>query len=275
MPHVTFPRKTTLLKCLAHLNLYHGTIEFKGKCVVFSLISSSRCPLTYLMIQQATKKLWYAHHPERHKVSFHNRRDTGVPSYRTHVQYIPQRPSLLPGTPRDLIETLCTFHSRLAPERFAGDSLHLHRAMDLAERWGIARELWDRPWGSLSGGEAQRLSLAIPYGLNCAEVLLLDGALPPQKLQRAYDEAYIDRTDVRARSCELRRGGEGARRGGQEHHVYSQGNRLGHPFRRAGRARRHAFSAPHSHWNSGGEHRGTVSRKAGAGQSRVFSVSWL
>jgi ABC-type iron transport system FetAB ATPase subunit len=128
------------------------------------------------MLQQASKTLWYADHPELHKLSLQmTRRDTGIPSYRTHVQYIPQRPSLLPGTPRDLIETMCTFHARLAPERFAGDSLHLHRAMDLAEQWGIAKELWDRPWGSLSGGEAQRLSLAIPYGLNCAEVLLLDG----------------------------------------------------------------------------------------------------
>ncbi|KAI9466218.1 P-loop containing nucleoside triphosphate hydrolase protein [Lactarius psammicola] len=150
--------KTTLLKCLAHLSLYRGTIEFKGKP-----------PKNY-----------------------------GVPSYRTHVQYIPQRPSLLPGTPRDLIETLCTFHARLAPERFSGDSLHLHRAVDLAERWGIARELWDRPWSSLSGGEAQRLSLAIPYGLNCAEVLLLDeptSALDPASsavVERALVEEVKD-----------------------------------------------------------------------------------
>ena len=183
-----FPRKTTLLKCLAHLSLYHGTIEFRGKCVVFSLISFSWCPLTYhLNFQQASKKLWYADHLERPKVSFHDCRDTGIPTYRTHIQYVPQRPSLLPGAPRDLIETLCTFHARLAPERFAGDALHLHRAMDLAERWGIARELWDRPWGSLSGGEAQRLSLAIPYGLNCAEVLLLDGTPPhtPKSLRNA------------------------------------------------------------------------------------------
>ncbi|KAN0133775.1 ABC transporter [Lactarius tabidus] len=154
--------KTTLLKCLAHLNLYHGIIEFKGK-------------------------------PPK---------DYGVPSYRTHVQYIPQRPSLLPGTPRDLIETLCTFHSRLAPERFAGDALHLHRAMDLAERWGIAKELWDRPWGSLSGGEAQRLSLAIPYGLNCAEVLLLDeptSALDPASsamVEKALVEEVKDAASV-------------------------------------------------------------------------------
>ena len=56
--------------------------------------------------------------------------------------------------------------------------------MDLAEKWEIKTELWDRPWSSLSGGEAQRLSLAIAYGLNRAEILLLDGAcftflLPP------------------------------------------------------------------------------------------------
>ena len=48
--------------------------------------------------------------------------------------------------------------------------------MILAEQWGIARELWDRPWSLLSVGEAQRLSLAIAYGFNSAEVLMLDGA---------------------------------------------------------------------------------------------------
>jgi ABC-type iron transport system FetAB ATPase subunit len=109
----------------------------------------------------------------------HERHHTGIPTYRTYVQYIPQRPSLLPGTPRDLIETLSTFRSRIAPERVAGDAAHMHRAMTLAEGWGVARELWDRPWGLLSGGEAQRLSLAIPYGLSCAEVLLLDGTSLP------------------------------------------------------------------------------------------------
>ncbi|KAI0306565.1 P-loop containing nucleoside triphosphate hydrolase protein [Multifurca ochricompacta] len=153
--------KTTLLKCLAHLNLYHGTVEFRGKT------------------------------PKSH----------GVPKYRTYVQYIPQRPSLLPGTPRDLIETLSTFHSRLTPEHFAGD---LHRAMKLAERWGIAMELWDRPWGLLSGGEAQRLSLAIPYGLNRAEVLLLD---EPTSALDPTSSATIEKTlveEVRAADSALK-----------------------------------------------------------------------
>jgi ABC-type iron transport system FetAB ATPase subunit len=128
---------------------------------------------------QTAKSLWYAGHPTGRQIHSHERHHIGIPTYRTYVQYIPQRPSLLPGTPRDLIETLSTFHSRIAPERFAGDLDHLHRAMAVAEEWGIARELWDRPWSLLSGGEAQRLSLAIPYGLNSAEVLLLDGASLP------------------------------------------------------------------------------------------------
>jgi ABC-type Mn2+/Zn2+ transport system ATPase subunit len=46
----------------------------------------------------------------------------------------------------------------------------------LAEQWGIAKELWDRPWSLLSVGESQRISLAIAYGFNRAEVLMLDGA---------------------------------------------------------------------------------------------------
>ncbi|KAH9997265.1 P-loop containing nucleoside triphosphate hydrolase protein [Russula vinacea] len=126
--------KTTLLKCIAHLNLYHGTVEFKGKT-----------PKAY-----------------------------GVPTYRTYVQYIPQRPSLLPGTPRDLLETLSTFHSRFAPERSFEGHDYLGNSMILAEQWGISKELWDRAWSLLSVGEAQRLSLAIAYGFNRAEVLMLD-----------------------------------------------------------------------------------------------------
>lgn len=106
----------------------------------------------------------------------HERSDIGVPTYRTYVQYIPQRPSLLPGTPRDLFETLSTFHARLTPGHSSEGHGHFNRAAILAEQWGIARELWDRPWSLLSGGESQRLSLAIAYGFHRAEVLLLDGA---------------------------------------------------------------------------------------------------
>jgi len=144
--------KTTLLKCIAHLNLYYGTIEFRGKP-----------PKAY-----------------------------GIPTYRTYVQYIPQRPSLLPGTPRDLIETLSTFRARHVPDRSSEDQIKA--SMYLAEKWEIRAELWDRPWNSLSGGEAQRLSLAIAYGLNRAEILLLDeptSALDAQ-LSKAVEKTLMD-----------------------------------------------------------------------------------
>jgi ABC-type Mn2+/Zn2+ transport system ATPase subunit len=35
--------------------------------------------------------------------------------------------------------------------------------------------LWDREWATLSGGEGQRIALAIAAGLPGAEVILLDG----------------------------------------------------------------------------------------------------
>jgi len=112
--------------------------------------------------------------PKRKQRPFYERPDIGVPTYRTYVQYIPQRPSLLPGTPRDLMETLSTFHARFAPERSSKGHDHFDSSMVLAEQWGIAKELWDRPWSLLSVGESQRLSLAIAYGFNRAEVLMLD-----------------------------------------------------------------------------------------------------
>jgi len=45
----------------------------------------------------------------------------------------------------------------------------------IAEEWGIERTMWAREWSTLSGGEGQRVALAIAIGLGGAEVVLLDG----------------------------------------------------------------------------------------------------
>jgi energy-coupling factor transporter ATP-binding protein EcfA2 len=37
--------------------------------------------------------------------------------------------------------------------------------------------MWGREWSTLSGGEGQRMALAIAIGLGGAEVVLLDGKL--------------------------------------------------------------------------------------------------
>ena len=96
----------------------------------------------------------------------------GIPKYRTRVLYIPQRPSLLPGTPRAFLETVQGFGSR----QRSGDKGTAHdNSIDIAHSWGVPSDVWDRAWSTLSGGEAQRISLAIGIGIPGAEIVLLDG----------------------------------------------------------------------------------------------------
>ena len=86
--------------------------------------------------------------------------------------YIPQRPSLLPGTPRAFLETVQTFGSR---QRSSDKQATHENPIDIAHSWGLPNDAWDRAWSTLSGGEAQRISLAIGIGIPGAEIVLLDG----------------------------------------------------------------------------------------------------
>jgi len=97
----------------------------------------------------------------------------GITSFRTKVLYVPQRPSLLPGSPTDFLETITS----LSTYKTKGSSFQrvLDRAFQTAEQWGIDNELWARAWSTLSGGEGQRILLASAVALDTAEILLLDG----------------------------------------------------------------------------------------------------
>ena len=102
----------------------------------------------------------------------------GIPSYRTRVLYVPQRPALLPGSPHDFLVAITNFnihksHARKSSDGTAKDVMK--RAFDIAESWGVDPELWTRGWINLSGGEGQRILLATAMSLNTAEVILLDG----------------------------------------------------------------------------------------------------
>ncbi|KAG8935682.1 hypothetical protein FRC02_006958 [Tulasnella sp. 418] len=120
--------KTTLLKCIAHLGLYRGCVLLHGK-----------------------------------KPS-----DYGIPTYRTRVLYVPQRPSLLPSTPRVFVNNIAQYSSR------KDSNTNEQAAIELGEKWSLNSEVWDRPWSSLSGGEAQRCALSIACTLANTEILLLD-----------------------------------------------------------------------------------------------------
>jgi ABC-type Mn2+/Zn2+ transport system ATPase subunit len=103
----------------------------------------------------------------------------GIPSYRTRVMYVPQRPSLLPGSPADFVKAIMNLdsHKNLTKNGVEETMQQvMERCSETARAWGIASDLWNRDWINLSGGEGQRILLSITVSLNTAEILLLDGA---------------------------------------------------------------------------------------------------
>lgn len=102
------------------------------------------------------------------------------------MQYVPQRPSLLPSTPLDFLTTVRSYRSRSksaqnekgGPNTLGSNTTSLD-PLALAEEWGIDKTMWRREWNTLSGGEGQRMALAIAVGLGGAEVVLLDGEYYP------------------------------------------------------------------------------------------------
>lgn len=103
----------------------------------------------------------------------------GIPTFRTRVLYVPQRPSLLPGSPRDFLYSVSELKSHKDHRNEKSDKgaphIILRKAQDISEQWGVDEELWERDWSNLSGGEAQRIALAIALVMDTAEIMLLDG----------------------------------------------------------------------------------------------------
>lgn len=103
--------------------------------------------------------------------------DVGIPCWRAQVMYVHQQRVSYPGTPLQLFERVQGFTSQKARAGAPGPAnTGPGSAADLArlvEQMGLEQGVLSQQWTQLSGGQAQRVSLALSIALR-PQVLLVD-----------------------------------------------------------------------------------------------------
>jgi len=85
--------------------------------------------------------------------------------WRKNIRYVPQTRVHIPGTPRQFIRRIRSFHSwresDTGEHRYRQALYMNHRILQYLDQWGLSPDCLDRDWSILSGGEAQRVLIAI------------------------------------------------------------------------------------------------------------------
>lgn len=94
--------------------------------------------------------------------------------WRSRVAWVSQDRSTLPGTPSDFYREVCSFRAIRQRDSTEGGPPASEADLERhCQAWSLPARVMDRPWKSLSGGEAQRAMLAVVLSTR-PEVLLLD-----------------------------------------------------------------------------------------------------